>query len=52
MKTILVIIVVGIIAFFSIRSLIKSLKGEGGCDCSKSDNCSIKKSCPSKKNKK
>ncbi len=52
MKTIIVLAVVGVIAFFSIRSLIKSLKGEGGCNCSKSDDCSVKKSCPSKNKKK
>ena len=51
MKTIIVMLVVGIVAFFSIKSFIKSLRGEGGCSCSKSNNCSIKKSCPSKLNK-
>ncbi len=48
-KTIIVLAVVGVVAFFSLRSLLKSFKGEGGCSCSSSKDCSVKNSCPSKK---
>ena len=55
MKTVIVLVVVGVIAFFSIRSVIKSFKGEGGCSCS--DSCPGKKDpdsscCSDKKTKK
>lgn len=47
MKTIFLLIIVFIIAFFAIKSLIKMLKGEGGCSCSsnKSGNCAFKDKC-------
>ncbi|WP_372712569.1 FeoB-associated Cys-rich membrane protein [Ilyobacter sp.] len=53
MRTIIVIGVVAVIAFFSLRSVVKMLKGESGCGCSKDSNCAMKDHCSSKdKNKK
>lgn len=40
MKTIILIIIVAIIAFFSLKSVYKMLKGEGGCSCGDSKKCS------------
>lgn len=49
MKTIIVLVVVGVLVFSSLKSLLKSFKGEGGCSCSsqKSGSCKIKDKCPS-----
>jgi hypothetical protein len=52
MKTIILIIIVAVIAFFSLKSVIKMLKGEGGCSCGKSGSCNIKDKCNSHKNDK
>lgn len=48
MKTIIVIAIVAVIAFFSLRSLVKMLKGETKCGCSKDSNCVMKDHCSSK----
>ena len=39
MKTVILIIIVAIIAFFALRSVIRSCKGEG-CNCGDSGKCS------------
>lgn len=55
MKTVIILAVVGIIAIFSIRSVIKSFKGEGGCSCSgscKGKDSDDKSCCSDKKVKK
>ena len=52
MKTIIVILIVAVIAVLSMRSVIKSFKGEGGCSCSGScggDHDHSDKSCCSDK---
>lgn len=33
MKTIILIIIIGIIAFFALRSVVRTFRGEGGCSC-------------------
>lgn len=44
-KTVVLIAIVAVIAFYSLRSVIKMLKGEGGCSCGKSGSCNIKDKC-------
>ena len=45
MKTVILIIVVAIIAFFALRSLIKTLTGKGGCNCGSGHHSEDGKSC-------
>lgn len=40
MKTIILMIIVAIIAFFALRSVYKMFKGEGGCSCGDGGKCS------------
>ena len=48
MKTVVVILVLLVIAFYAFKSLYKSMKGEGGCSCSaaKESGCPMKGKCP------
>lgn len=51
MKLVILILIVVIIAFFSLRSLYRFFKGEGGCSCSKGsqNSCAFKDKCNSNK---
>ncbi|MBC2856524.1 MAG: FeoB-associated Cys-rich membrane protein [Cetobacterium sp.] len=46
MKTIFLITIVAVIAYFSLKSVIKMFKGESGCSCGSDKNkCSFKDKC-------